>query len=53
MPPVGRTFSALALANNCCFGGTLGAMRERFDKLYRRRVYVHHYTQVSARLTDW
>ena len=44
-PPVGLPFAALALSNNCCFGDALGVMRERFDKLYRRKVYVHHYTQ--------
>ncbi|KAK9816636.1 hypothetical protein WJX72_003106 [[Myrmecia] bisecta] len=44
-PPVGVPFSLLCLANNCCIRTTFGAMRERFLKLYKRRVYLHHYTQ--------
>ncbi|GAB4819952.1 hypothetical protein N2152v2_006998 [Parachlorella kessleri] len=43
--PVGVPFSLLALANNCAVGGTFEAMQQRFMQLYRKRLYVHHYTE--------
>lgn len=36
-PPVGMPASLLCLANNCCMAGTLGALQQRFSKLYKRR----------------
>eukprot|EP00898_Chlorokybus_atmophyticus_P000688 jgi/Chlat1/161/Chrsp1S03103 len=52
-PPVGLPYSLLCLSNNSAIRGTFGSMRERFMKLYRRRVYVHHYTQyMEASLFD-
>lgn len=36
-PPVGVPHSLLCLANNSAIRGTFAAMRERFDKLYKRR----------------
>ena len=45
VPPVGVPTSALALSNSCCIRQTFRAMRARFSKLYRRRVYLHHYLQ--------
>jgi tubulin epsilon len=44
-PPVGVPNSLLCLANNCAIAGTFTTMRERFNKLYKRRVYTHHYEQ--------
>ena len=43
--PVGQPYSLLALSNNCCMAGVLNEMRSRFNKLYRRRAHVHHFTQ--------
>lgn len=43
--PVGQPYSLLALSNNCCMAGVLNEMRARFNKLYRRRAHVHHFTQ--------
>ena len=37
--------SLLSLANNSCIGATFERMHERFTKLYRRRVFLHHYMQ--------
>ncbi|GAQ85193.1 Epsilon tubulin [Klebsormidium nitens] len=44
-PPVGLPYSLLCLANNCCIGQSIGAIKDRFMKLYKRRTYVHHYTE--------
>ncbi len=45
MPAAGVPFSLLCLANNCGMGATFAAMQQRFQQLYRRRLYTHHYTQ--------
>ena len=41
----GVPFSLLSLANNCCITDTFQAMQQRFNKLYKRKVYLHHYLQ--------
>jgi len=43
--PVGVPYSALCLANNCAMQKPLTAMCERYRKLRRRNVYMHHYTE--------
>ena len=43
VPPAGLPHSCLVLANSCCFGQKLGAMRDRFSKLYRAKAFVNHY----------
>lgn len=43
--PAGLPFSLLALSNSCCFADTLGAMRARFGRLYKRRLFLHHYEE--------
>ena len=45
VPPTGLTTSSLALSNNCCIRSTFTNMRDKFLKLYKKKVYVHHYTQ--------
>ena len=40
--------SLLSLSNNCCIGATFERMHERFLKLYKRRVFLHHYTQYMS-----
>eukprot|EP00741_Cyanophora_paradoxa_P019504 tig00021127_g18827.t1 len=45
VPPQGAPYAVLSLANNCCVAGTFGEMTARFRRLYKRKVYVHHYTQ--------
>ena len=37
--------SLLSLANNCAIGSQFLTMQQRAQQLYRRRLYVHHYTQ--------
>ncbi len=37
VPPVGVPNSLLCLANNTAITSTFNAMRDRFDKLYKRR----------------
>ncbi|GBF94543.1 tubulin epsilon chain [Raphidocelis subcapitata] len=44
-PPVGLPHSLLALSNNCCVTDTLGALQARFGKLYKRRLFLHHYLE--------
>ena len=44
-PPLDASNSLLCLANNCCISETFAAMLQRFDKLFNRHVYVHHYAQ--------
>lgn len=43
--PVGTPHSLLCLSNNTCIAETFDAMCSRFQRLYKRQVYVHHYTQ--------
>jgi tubulin epsilon len=43
--PLGAPHSLLCLANNCAIGDVFGTMSDRFQKLFKRQVYVHHYTQ--------
>jgi len=42
---VGLPYSALCLANNCAMQKPLDTMCGRFQKLRKRRVYLHHYTE--------
>ncbi|KAL2631509.1 hypothetical protein R1flu_016195 [Riccia fluitans] len=44
-PPLDSPLSLLCLANNTCIGSRFASMKESFSKLYKRKVYVHHYTQ--------
>lgn len=43
--PVGVPYSALCLANNAAIQKPLNAMCERYKKLRKRNVYLHHYTE--------
>uniref|UniRef100_A0A061RE11 Tubulin epsilon n=1 Tax=Tetraselmis sp. GSL018 TaxID=582737 RepID=A0A061RE11_9CHLO len=45
VPPADAPLSVTCLSNNCCVRGTFTSMQERFMKLYKRKVYVHHYTR--------
>ena len=44
-PPVGQPQALLALSNSCAMADVLGEVGSRFDQLYRRRSYVHHFTR--------
>lgn len=37
--------SVLSLSNSTAFSEILGKLLDRFRKLWRKKVYVHHYTQ--------
>ena len=41
VPPVGHAHSLLALANNTCVKPTFMELRERFMRLYRKKVIPH------------
>lgn len=38
-------YSVLALSNNTGTRHILSRLRSRFNKIYKQRVFVHHYTQ--------
>ena len=44
VPPVGAPHSVLCLANNTAITSTFEDLKLRFNKIYRRRAHVHHYT---------
>ncbi len=47
MPPFGQPYSLLGLANNTCIKDTFIHINDRFNKLYKRKAHLHHYTQVD------
>lgn len=42
-PPVNQDYSLLCLANNTCVRHKFIQMKDNFEKLYKRKLYVHHY----------
>lgn len=48
VPPVGHSHSLLALANNTCVKPTFMDLRDRFNRLYRKKAHLHHYLQVDS-----
>ncbi|XP_037119925.1 tubulin epsilon chain [Syngnathus acus] len=48
VPPVGLSQSLLALANTTTIKSTFMEMRERFQKLYRKKAHLHHYLEVDG-----
>ncbi|EGR30381.1 hypothetical protein IMG5_133480 [Ichthyophthirius multifiliis] len=40
-----QPYSVLCMANNTSIRETFQEILERFNKLYRKKVYIHHYTQ--------
>lgn len=44
-PPVGQPQSLLALCNSCAMADVLHDATARFDRLYKRRAHLHHFTQ--------
>nr|QBH22544.1 B1 epsilon-tubulin 1 [Philasterides dicentrarchi] len=45
VPPIGQPYSLLCLANNTSITEKFNEMLDRFHKLYKRKVYTHHYTE--------
>jgi len=43
--PVGLPCSVLGLANNSCMATVFSDMLTRFQRLFRRRAHLHHYTE--------
>lgn len=48
IPPIGQPYSLLSLANNTCFRHTLEGIRDRFNRLYKRKAHLHHYLNVEG-----
>jgi len=44
-PPLHASHSILGLSNNCGVAQTFKNMKRRFDRLYRVRAHLHHYTE--------
>ena len=44
-PPVGQPQALLALSNSASMADVLGEATARFDKLYKRKAHLHHFTQ--------
>lgn len=44
-PPINQPYSLLCLANNTCIKENFIEMVDRFNKLYRRKAHIHHYTE--------
>mmetsp|Transcript_11061 Transcript_11061/g.13975 ORF Transcript_11061/g.13975 Transcript_11061/m.13975 type:complete len:112 (-) Transcript_11061:25-360(-) len=44
-PPLNMNYSMLALSNNTGTRHVLSRLRQRFSKIYKQHVFVHHYTQ--------
>lgn len=44
-PPLNMSYSVLALSNNTGTRHVLASQRARFMKIYKQRVFVHHYEQ--------
>jgi hypothetical protein len=42
-PPVNMNYSVLALSNNTGTRQVLARLRQRFMKIYKQKVFVHHY----------
>ena len=51
-PPPSQPYSLLTLANNTCFKDTLSDIQLRFNKLYKRKAHLHHYTRVDGMEMD-
>ncbi len=45
VPPIGQPYSLLTLANNCCIANRFQDMKARFNRLFKKRAHVHHFTQ--------
>lgn len=48
VPPVGYSQSLLTLANNTCVRLTFGEVLARFNKLFKRKAHLHHYTATEG-----
>ncbi|KAH7284794.1 hypothetical protein KP509_34G070700 [Ceratopteris richardii] len=44
-PPLHAPQALLCLANNTCIRNPFKRMKKRFEKLFKKRVYVHHYAE--------
>ena len=44
-PPLSQPYSVLALSNNTCTRSIMQRLRNRFMKIYKQKVFVHHYLE--------
>ena len=50
--PPPQPYSLLTLANSTCFKDTLTDIQLRFNKLYKRKAHLHHYSRVDGMEMD-
>ncbi|RNA01755.1 tubulin epsilon chain, partial [Brachionus plicatilis] len=48
VPAFGQPYSLLCLSNNTCIKDTFSTIKDRFNRLYKRKAHLHHYTQVEG-----
>lgn len=48
VPPVGQSYSLLTLANNTCIHNTFVDLRDRFNRLYKRKVHAYRKTPIES-----
>lgn len=48
-PTLNYSRALLCLANNTAINEVFNVMSTRFNKLYKRKVYVHHYTEYTEK----
>ncbi|KAA0193468.1 Tubulin epsilon 1, partial [Fasciolopsis buskii] len=48
VPPVDQPYSLLALSNNTAVRHCFSSVLDRFQKLYKRKAHLHHYTNVDG-----
>lgn len=48
VPPVDQPYSLLALSNNTAMRHCFSSVLDRFQKLYKRKAHLHHYTNVEG-----
>ena len=46
--PVGYPHSLLTMANNTCIRLTFSEVMTRFNRLYKRKAHIHHYTATDG-----
>ena len=48
MPPSGQPFSLLGLHNTTAISHTFTQLRSRFQRLFKRKAHLHHYTSIDG-----
>jgi tubulin epsilon len=52
-PPVNMNYGLLCLSNNTAIADCFEELRNRFNKLYKKKAHIHHYTEYMQDKTDF